>query len=116
MRNWRCFAICALVSGAASCATAPGSGPAPAPPAPGGAVTVYEGDSHPDCPYAAVGEVSEHAGALDAGERVRLTGRLRRQAHDLGGHALVDLHERLEGDEWILSATVIRFTRADCLR
>jgi hypothetical protein len=116
MRDWKRFAIGSLVVAVAGCAPAPGPRSAATAPAPGGAVVVYEADARPECPYTTVGEVSERAGALDAGERVRLTERLRRQAHGLGGHALIEVHERMEGDEWVVSGTVIRFTRADCLR
>lgn len=73
-------------------------------------------DERPDCRYVVIREVATRAGAMSAGFSQRALLRLDREAHDLHGHAIIDLRESIEGGEQVMQGTVVRFTDPDCHR
>jgi hypothetical protein len=72
----------------------------------------------PECPFEEIALISARQGELSlAGSNMdRLLTALKQRAHQLGGHAIVDLTERPRTKEEgpSLSGTIIRFTSSEC--
>ena len=108
------FAALALLLSAAGCCS---RAPAAADPAGLADVRLFRGQG-PRCPYVAVGSVAVEttlpSPVPDPTSRRRLEQKLIMEVRTHGGHAAIDLQEAVTGDLLSLSATAIRFTRADC--